>query len=151
MEHRTHDEVARVAGLYSSSGLAEPMSREQRLNRWISLLEAEPRRRLETLRETEFHPIAARDALRGDDTAITVAFEDPVLRADGLAGDSYGDAKRFFGLSDLQLHHVVCGCHNGWAMSADTAARRLSAFLPNAMRPGLLRRVVRALTGWHPH
>ena len=53
---------------------------------------------------------------RGDDTPLSIAFADPVLRAEGLADDSYGAAKRFFGLSDGQLHYVVCSCHCGATM-----------------------------------
>ena len=86
--------------------------------------------------------------MRTKDSAITVAFADPVLRAQGLAGDTYGDAKEFFGLSDPQLHHVICGCHSGWTMSARGAARRIERLLPRSMRPGVMHRIFRALTDW---
>lgn len=152
MEHRTHHQVARVAGLHDSLRLAElmsePMSRNERLHRWMKLLEAEPRRRLRTLYETEHQCAAVREGMRGEETAISVAFADPVLRAQGLRGDTYGNAKDFFGLSDPQLHHVVCGCHTGRTMRAGIAARRLEGFLPFSMRPGILHRIARALTGW---
>ena len=42
-----------------------------------------------------------------------MAFNDPVLRAAGLRDDSYGEAKRFFELTDRQLHWLVCYCHYG--------------------------------------
>jgi hypothetical protein len=83
--------------------------------------------------------------MRSDNTVITVAFEDPRLRKEGLLGDTYGDAKRFFGLSDRQLHFVVCYCHSGLSMSAGTAARRLEAFIPKSRGPGLFRRAIQAL------
>lgn len=147
MEHRTHDEIARVARLYGPNSLAEPLSREARLRRWISLLETEPQRILQTLRETEFQPRAARDAMRADNSVITVAYEDPVLRAEGLRGDTYGDAKEFFALSDRQMHHLVCYCHGGPAMSGQTAAWRVMEFLPRSTDRGIVRRIMSALFG----
>lgn len=148
MEHRTYDQVAQVAGLHNPLDLAEPMSRAERLHRWMKLLDAEPQRELRTLHETEYQPIPVREGMRSEDTAISVAFADPVLRAQGLAGDTYGDAKDFFGLSHSELHHVVCGCHSGWTMSARGAARRVEGLLPRSMRPGLFHRVKRALSDW---
>jgi hypothetical protein len=49
--------------------------------------------------------------MRGDGSPISVAFEDPVLRAAGLENDNYGEAKRFFELTDGQLHEIICYCH----------------------------------------
>ncbi|MDP9812634.1 hypothetical protein J2W42_005504 [Rhizobium tibeticum] len=51
------------------------------------------------------------DAKRG--FPIAVAYEDAVFRAEGLSDDTYGEAKRFFELSDWQLHRFVCSCHSG--------------------------------------
>lgn len=148
MKPRTHDEIAQLEGLYDPGRLAEPMSREARLRRWVKLLQAEPRRVLQTLRETEYQPHHARDAMRAANSAITVAYEDPLLRAEGLAGDSYRDAKDFFGLSDRQLHYVVCYCQSGAVMSASAAAYRVSSLVPQSADEGLFRRIVRALTDW---
>jgi len=39
---------------------------------------------------------------------FSVAFNDPVLRVAGMKNDTYGEAKRFFELSDMQLHSIVC-------------------------------------------
>ncbi|QRM53745.1 hypothetical protein [Sinorhizobium sp. BG8] len=102
---------------------ARPMSRLERLERWAELLERNPHRLLSTLHQTEYQPAALRAAMRDDDTPISVAFEDPVLRAAGLEDDSYGSAKQFFELSDKQLHKVICYCHFGATVSAATAAR----------------------------
>ena len=49
--------------------------------------------------------------MRGEQSPLTVAFEDPMLRVEGLRNDSYGEAKRFFELTDSQLHRIVCYCH----------------------------------------
>lgn len=42
-----------------------------------------------------------------------------------MENDSYGEAKRFFELSDEQLHDLVCFCHFGERVSAAVVARRL--------------------------
>ena len=58
-------------------------------------------------------------------SALTLAFADPLLRAQGLAGDTYGDAQRFFGISQRALHEIVCYCHYSTAAAAarDVAVR----------------------------
>jgi hypothetical protein len=98
------------------------MSRDERLERWAELLEHNPGHRLATLPQTENQPLRRRAAMRADGSPIAVAFEDPVLRAAGLENDSYGEAKRFFELTDYQLHRAICYCHFGATVSAPTAA-----------------------------
>jgi hypothetical protein len=44
-----------------------------------------------------------------------------------LADDSYGEAKRFFELTDNQLHEIVCYCHVGASMQSSRAARCVRA------------------------
>lgn len=144
MEHRTLDDLAAVANVSGTDKPRRTMSKVERLRRWQSLLQADPGRILQTLYETEYQTARARDGMRGDNTAITLAYDDPVLRAEGLEGDTYGDARRFFGLSDNQLHFALCYCYSGPAMSAGTAARRLESCVPQLRRPGLLRRMVSA-------
>ncbi|UXN58329.1 hypothetical protein [Phyllobacterium zundukense] len=100
----------------------QPMSRNQRIERWAELLELNPSRRLATLHQTENRLAKERDAMRIDGSPISAAFGDPVLRAAGLQGDSYGEAKRFFELTDYQLHRALCYCHFGATVSAATAA-----------------------------
>lgn len=99
------------------------LSRAERLERWIELLERDPKRQLSTFYQTEFQAAATRDAMRADSSALSVAFEDPYLRASGLANDSYGEAKRFFEIKDHQLHRMVCYCHLGTDVSAGSTAR----------------------------
>ncbi|MBB4187677.1 MULTISPECIES: hypothetical protein [Sinorhizobium] len=100
-------------------------TRAERLERWAELLEQIPHRHLSTLHETEYQPARVRATMRGDDSPISVAFKDPVLRAAGMENDTYGEAKRFFELSDEQLHRVICYCHFGATVSAATAARHI--------------------------
>lgn len=99
---------------------------------------------LNALAGTEYHPWSDRDLMRRDGSPFSVAFGDPVLREDGLQNDTYGEAKRFFELSDLQLHKIVSYCHVGHSMTASRAARRVRAALDG---PVYLR-IVRAVLGW---
>src|SRR3546814_6196482 len=75
-----------------------------------------------------------REAIRVANSPISVAFDDPVLRADGMTDDSYGEAKRFFGISDQQLHAIVCYCHFCSTMSAESAALRVRSIVGRGSR-----------------
>ncbi|MDK4734429.1 hypothetical protein [Rhizobium sp. CNPSo 3490] len=121
------------------------MTRRERLERWADILERSPKPFLRTLHETEYQPIADRLALRDDDTPISVAFADPILRAAGMENDSYGEARRFFELSDEQLHDLVCFCHFGERVSAATLARRVRKMA--AHKPGGFFAQLRAFFG----
>jgi hypothetical protein len=99
------------------------MPLDKRLQRWVELLEADPDRVLSTFHETEYQPATVREATRCNHSAISIAFSDPLLRAAGLKNDTYGEAKRFFELSDRQLHRIVCSCHFGAIASAGKVAR----------------------------
>jgi hypothetical protein len=112
------------------------LSRSERLERWAELLERNPDRRLATLHQTEYQPAGARAAMRSNGSPISVAFADPVLRAAGLENDSYGEAKRFFELTDRQLHKVICYCHFGATVNAATAAHYVRK-LPTWKQPGI--------------
>ena len=120
MEHKPLDQLRSVADVQP-----RPLSREERLQRWISLLERDPARRLHSLGEIEYKPPAARALVREDDSPLTVAYDDPILRADGLESDRLGDAMRYFGLNDGQAHYVLCSCLSGHSMDASTCAQRL--------------------------
>jgi hypothetical protein len=84
--------------------------------------------------------------MRSDGSPISVAFEDPVLRAAGLENDSYGEAKRFFELTDHQLHRVICYCHFGETLSAATAAHYIRA-VPTRNQPGIFARLRETIAG----
>ena len=126
MQHKTQEQLEHVAEVYPRH--TQPaMTRSQRLERWAELLEHEPGRRLATLPGTEYQHGEARETMRSTDSPFSVAFNDPILRAEGLAGDRYGDVKRFFELTDRQLHNIVCYCHFGESISAEAAARHVRA------------------------
>jgi hypothetical protein len=119
MRHQTLDQLHAVAEVNTAQPV---MSRVQRLTRWAQLLEHDPSRMLTALAGTEYRAPAERDVMRGDGSPISVAAADPILRDEGLKGDSYGEAKRFFELTDNQLHEIVCYCHVGAVMQASRAA-----------------------------
>jgi hypothetical protein len=144
MKHQTLEHLQIVAEI-DQDYPRRPMSRTQRLERWAELLERNPDRRLSMLHQTEYQPTRARAAMRGDGSPIAVAFEDPVLRAAGLENDSYGAAKRFFKLTDGQLHEIICYCHFGATVSAATAACHIRAVLTG--RHGMFTRFHEAFVG----
>ncbi|MET0526844.1 MAG: hypothetical protein ABW003_00595 [Microvirga sp.] len=123
MEHKPVETLRGVAEVHEfKQGF---LSRHERLERWAEILERQPKRRLRSLGEIEFTPEEKRPELRSDESPITVAFEDPVLRADGLRSDRLGDAMEFFDLSDRAAHRLLCSCMNGWSMEAGTTARKV--------------------------
>lgn len=123
MEHKPVERLRGIAEVHEfKQGF---LSRHERLMRWVDLLERQPKRRLRSLGEIEFTPEEKRPELRSDDSPITVAFEDPILRADGLKGDSLGDALEYFGLSERSAHRLLCSCMNGWSMEASLSARKV--------------------------
>ena len=126
MEHRTSAELEGFAAVIRP----QKLSKKELLERWALALEMRKGARLCTLRETEHKPVKERAALQQENSPLTVAFEDTVLRSAGLTSDRFGEVARFFGLSHWQLHDVVCNCHFCETVAAEVVAalvRRLSA------------------------
>jgi hypothetical protein len=147
MKHNTLDALQRVAQVRPEQSRTAPMTRSERLERWAELLERQPRRLLATFPGTEYQTAERRDVMRGDDSPISVAFGDPILRSEGMRDDTYGEAKRFFEVSDWQLHDILCYCHYGASMTAETAARGVRAAIHSRNAAGLLSRVRQAISG----
>ena len=148
MKYQTRNQLQTVGDVHAD--MQRPtMTSGERLARWAELLELMPDRSLGTIRETEFQPASLRDALRSADSPINIAFHDDVLHAEGLKDDTYGEAKRFFELTDQQLHRIVCSCHSGATVRAETAARYVrEAAEP---RPGLFAKLWRQAMGCAPY
>jgi hypothetical protein len=121
MEHRTSAEIEGFAAVIRP----QKLSKKELLERWALALEKRKGARLYTLRETEYRPVKERSALQQENSPLTVAFDDPVLRSAGLASDRFGEVARFFGLSHWQLHDVVCNCHFGETVAAEVVAARV--------------------------
>jgi hypothetical protein len=124
MEHKPLRDLSHVADVVPETPKLS-LTRRKRLERWIEVLGHEPGRALNTLREIEHKPRDARRASRVDNSPLTVAYNDPVLRADGLASDRLGDAVDYFELSDEEAHRVFCSCLYGESMTAGSVAARL--------------------------
>lgn len=129
MERVTLDQLSTKANISNNLSKEGFLSRQQRLQRWSDLLAREPDRPLNTFLQTEYMDVEARDSLRCADSALTVAFQDPVLREAGLTDDSYGTAKRFFGLGDQHLHWILCYCHHGMSVRAGALVSVLRSIL----------------------
>ena len=105
--------------------MQQPLSQRERLERWAAALERLGGQRLRPLERIEFVSVRQRKELRADNSPLTVAFEDPELRSDGLQSDRFGDAISYFGLSNQQAHLILCDCHYGAGMRASEVARRI--------------------------
>jgi hypothetical protein len=124
MRHQSLDQISTKANVTQ----AQPaMSRQQRLHRWAELLERNPDRPLRALSWVEFYHERERGLLRGDGTPISVAFSDPVLREQGLQGDTLGHAQAFFDLSSREAHFLLCDCHYLGRMDSAGVAKRIRA------------------------
>jgi len=142
MKHHALQEIQTVAEVNLDYPHPLPaMTRRERLERWAKLLESRGSEALSTLEGTEYQPAKERAIRRADNSPVSVAFADPVLREAGLGDDSYGEAKRFFELSDNQLHKLVCHCHFGATVNASTAAHYVRALIAAGDRPSILTRL----------
>lgn len=139
MKHHTREQL-QVFAQVEPDYRPRALSRQERLARWAELLDQSHNRHLATLYETEHQPTALRNALRSDGSPISVAFDDPMLRAAGMKDDTYGEALRFFRLRHWQLHDVICYCHFGATVNAETAATLVRSIM-SGERSGLMARL----------
>jgi hypothetical protein len=135
MKHQPIHQVDALADIEQVK--ARTLSRRQRLQRWADLLSREPHRQLKALSRVEFYAERERALLRGENTPISVAAADPVLREAGLHGDTLGDAQGFFELSDAEAHMLLCDCHIVGQMDGKGVAQRVRALA--ASRSGFSR------------
>ena len=136
MEHRPLVDLQTLAHL-SPAEPRRPMTRAERIERWMEALQREPRRRLRALPEIEHKPSEERRAIRVENSPISVAFEDMALRAEGLTGDTLGDAMDFFEISEREAHAALCSCLFGGTIETGLAAQRVSELLrPEQARSG---------------
>src|SRR4051812_45801187 len=124
MKHTPVSEISRRADLHTVPP-RPPMTRVERLERWAEALDRQPDRVLTSIEEIEWTPERERGNMRAESSALTVAFEDPVLRAEGLASDRLADAVTFFRLTDDEAHLALCSCVYGRTMQAGAAAQRV--------------------------
>jgi hypothetical protein len=120
MEHRSAHELRGIAEV--SAHPPAPLGRRERLQRWAHLLELASDARINLIHELEFAPRAAQQSMRADGSALSIAFNDPVLRAEGLSGDTIADGQAFFSITDRDTHRLLCSCMHGLSMRARDAA-----------------------------
>ena len=129
MKHQTVVELQTIADVQPAK---TPMSRCDRLERWAECLEREPQRPLRSLDGIEYGSEAQRREIRENNSPLSVAFADPVLREEGLKSDKLGDALDFFDMSHNEAHRVMCSCAYGRTMQAGDVARRVRGIMsPN--------------------
>ncbi|MCF4128841.1 hypothetical protein [Methylobacterium sp. SyP6R] len=133
MEHQPLRHIRDIADVETVPVLLE--GRRARLERFAEILERDPGRSFITLEEIEFVPRKMRAGIRADNSPLAFAYADPVLRASGLAGDTFGDARSFFELSTGEAHNLLCSCVNGRTVKAGPTAKRLRRLA--ARTPGL--------------
>jgi hypothetical protein len=126
MKHQNPEQLREAAAIVAASSI-KPMTRRQRLDRWADLLSAHGGP-LEALRQIEYLPDAERRAYRGANTPLNVAYRDPVLRGDGLAGDTLGDAMDYFEMNADDAHHLLCDCHYMGSLTGHRLAGRLRRY-----------------------
>jgi hypothetical protein len=127
MEHRTLEEIKRVADVSPRDLARRTMSRRERLERWATVLENHGHGSLNALRRIEFLPEDERMLVRADNSPLSLAAQDPILAAEGLASDRLGDAINFFELRQEEAHYLLCDCHFHGSMTASNVAWRVRA------------------------
>jgi hypothetical protein len=131
MKHRTIAELTTIADVQPTK---TAMSRCDRLERWAECLEREPQRRLRSLEGIEYGPETQRRAARETNSPLSVAFADPVLREEGLKGETLGEAIDFFEMSYGEAHRVLCSCMHGHTMQAGDVAMRVRGIMTPTFR-----------------
>jgi hypothetical protein len=122
MKHQDINTIGAVADVVPFKD--KVMSRKERLERWAQLIE-QHKGMLVPLHQIEFLEGEKRRQSRHDASPIALAHNDPVLREEGLKGDTLGDAVDFFELSDSEAHRLLCDCHYYSGMTTDRVADQL--------------------------
>ncbi len=120
MKHEGVDQLQSVARV-ASYGPREMLTRRERLERWAVLLERRPNTMFAPFPEDHGEVFDARSRLRYQASPIEIAYADPLLRAQGLAGDNLGDGIAFFGLTEDDALYVLDDAR----LDGQSIARRL--------------------------
>jgi hypothetical protein len=126
MEYKTIESLTKVAQVHPEGVQKRRLLRRERLYRLAEVLD-QFRGPVRLLSRVEYLPESERMLLRDDHSPLTVAFNDPVLRAEGLPGDRFEDAIGFFQLTRWEAHELLCDCHYTGSISSAMVARRARA------------------------
>lgn len=129
MKHENPTEMRKAAtvDLPIDAVVTPRLDRRERMNRWAAALERQSGS-LAALRQIEFLSPEMRRAYRDPRSPLTVAYEDPVLRDDGLESDKLGDVMDYFEMTDEDAHRLLCDCHYHGTMTGTGLAARLRHF-----------------------
>ena len=126
MKYQNPHEMPATNVVHSIEGIVT-MTRKARLTRWADALESHGGS-LNALTEIEYLSPDERRAYQGTNTPLTVAYDDAVLREEGLASDRLGDAMDFFDMTDEDAHRLLCDCNYMGSMTGSTLAQRIRRF-----------------------
>ena len=133
MQHLSHDQITAMTQPI-------PMSRDDKLERWASLIERSSERIFIFHRlEYRSHDELARLANPG--SAFAIAAADPVLKVAGLNSECVGEGMRFFELSKDDVHAFSCDCSG--SISNSSMAGRVRGLKSSVPKTGIKR-----LLGW---
>jgi hypothetical protein len=102
-----------------------PLSREQKLLHWASLVRASPKRFMiyHGLEYASLEILANVD-VNGYHTAFAVAVQDPVLQGEGLGSEAnLPEIMKFMDITQKELHEFSCDC--GGDISNELMAERI--------------------------
>ena len=148
MEHKTIEYLTKVARVQPEGARKQRLLRRERLYRFAEALERSGGP-VSLLSRIEYQPESEQMLLRDDRSPLTVAFNDPILRAEGLESDRFGDAIRFFQLTRWEAHELLCDCHYTGLTTPAMIARR-ARMIGNRQTVGELweRACIAIAAGW---
>lgn len=146
MKHQNPEELIAKATILAPGSARIEMSRVDRLKVWADALEKHSGD-LNALREIEYLRKSDLRAYCRPDTPMTVAYDQPKLRAAGLGGDTLGEAMDFFGMSNGDAHLLLCDCHYRGSMSGPGLAYRVRRYAQRIESGSLWQRAVNFVTG----
>jgi hypothetical protein len=129
MEHKSLEQLRDQAAVVELEERVAPSPRELRRMRLERLAEVMARHSgpVTLLTRIEYLPEKDRLPMRIDNSPLEIAYRDPVLRGQGLAGDRLGDGLTFFDLSQAEAHYLLCDCHYSGMITGDMIAARARA------------------------
>jgi len=132
MKHINLTEIKTQAAVIAAEPMSRRARRRERMQRLATLLDRhEGPFRL--LSQVEYLPVEQRKSARAENSPLTIAFRDPVLHGQGLASDQFGEAVKFFDLSESQAHHLFCDCHYEARVKPKAVARRARSMANRVM------------------
>jgi hypothetical protein len=136
MKHENPDTMKIAAEAVVSPDAPARLARRERIERWAAALEKH-RGPLAALRQIEYLSPEMRRAYRDANSPLTVAYQDPVLRDDGLDSDRLGEVMDYFEMTNEDAHRLLCDCHYHGTMTGSGLAARLRHFANRSERGSL--------------